>query len=456
MNISVRMERKKVMAGMLCGIVFGSLWMPLALNMLIRMDVEKKRRLLCMWLIFLVQIIASVIAMLTGYSEIGLLCQFPVIGLLIYFILGRRQCYLLYIPVAYILIVICNYITEVVFIKVMQLSVQTLEGSTFYTLILNCVITVVTVLFSGGVQKVIGCMKKSFFSKISKAMVFLISGNILLCMGVFLINGRAARRLDYPDSIVETNLLIFTLYAILAIILSLIVFKVYREREQMEHEKQEQNNLQEYIKQVEGMYEGLRTFKHDYINILAALSGYLEDEDYSGLKKYFDEYIMPTNQKINRDNYRLIQLSNVKQSSIKGILASKLIYAHTIGVDVYIDIIEEIDGIGINPVDFARIIGVYLDNAIEAVNECEIKEIKLNIVRGDNSITVTIMNTFIDHGIPISQYEKKYFSTKGVDRGLGLYNVKEILRQYKNIYKFTEIRDGYFVQTLVIENWKSI
>lgn len=443
------------MVDILCAIIFGSLWMPLALNILIRMNVGKKKRVLCMSLIFLVQAFASLVAMLTAYSEIGLLCQFPIIGLLIFFTMERHWGYLLYIPVAYILIVISNYITEVGFIKVLRLSVHELESGSFYTLLFNCVITVVVALLSCSLQKAIWYVKKSYFSKVSKAMAFLISGNILLCMGVFLINGWAARRLNYPDSIVETNLLLFTAYAIFTIVLSLIVFKVYREREQMEHEKQEQNNLQEYIKQVEGMYEGLRTFKHDYINILAALSGYLEDEDYSGLKKYFDEYIMPTNQKINRDNYRLVQLSNVKQNSIKGILASKLIYAHTIGVDVYIDIVEEIDNIGINPVDFARIIGVYLDNAIEAVNECEVKEIKLNIVRGDNSITVIIMNTFIDQGIPVSQYEKKYFSTKGDDRGLGLYNVKEILRQYKNICKFTEIQDGYFIQTLVIENFSN-
>ena len=46
--------------------------------------------------------------------------------------------------------------------------------------------------------------------------------------------------------------------------------------------------------------------------------------------------------------------------------------------------------------------------------------------------------------------EKQHVSTKGENRGLGLNNVNEILKSYSNINKMTEIRDGYFVQMLMI------
>lgn len=440
------------MIGLFFETIFGSLWMPISINILIKGKVTRKNRVICLCSVFIVQIVASLIAGITGYSELGLIYQFPVIGLLVYCLMGRYWQNLIYIPVAYILIVICNYITEVLFILVLDLSVKQINKRIIYILLFYATITIAVVLFSILLQKIVNYAKNIYVSKSNKAMISLIGGNVLLCMAVFLINGWSARRLQYPDNIVKINLLLFAANAVFTIVLSSIVFHVYRERANMEHEKQEQENLQEYTKQVEKMYEGLRAFKHDYTNILATLSGYLDEEDFEGLRKYFDNYILPTNKKINQDNYRLIQLSNIKQSSIKGVLASKLIYAHTIGIEVYIDIVEEIKHINMNPVDFTRVLGIFLDNAIEASNECDIKEIKLNIIKEKKSVTIIIMNTFIDHGIPISQFEKKYFSTKGENRGIGLYNVREILNHYNNVFKVTEINNGFFSQTLIIEN----
>ena len=65
------------------------------------------------------------------------------------------------------------------------------------------------------------------------------------------------------------------------------------------------------------------------------------------------------------------------------------------------------------------------------------------------------MNSFINKGISISNMEKQGFSTKGEGRGLGLSNVVQVLGQYENVNKVTEIRDNYFIQTLIIsENEK--
>lgn len=61
------------------------------------------------------------------------------------------------------------------------------------------------------------------------------------------------------------------------------------------------------------------------------------------------------------------------------------------------------------------------------------------------------MNTFENKGIPIGQLEQKNVSTKGANHGIGLYNVCQILNRYPKVWKSTEIRDGYFVQTLVMQ-----
>lgn len=218
----------------------------------------------------------------------------------------------------------------------------------------------------------------------------------------------------------------------------------------MEHEKQQYESLQEYTKQIETMYTNLRTFKHDYVNILTSLSGYLDAKDYKGLEMYFTENILPTNQTINRENYRLNQLSNIKDQALKGLISSKLIYAHEMGIDVYIDIMEPIEKIAMKAIDLSRIMGIYLDNAIEAAMECEKREIKFNMVKEEHTVAIILMNSFENKGIPFSKMEQCGYSSKGENRGLGLHNVKEILKKYENVCKTTAVQGEYFVQKLEV------
>ena len=129
-----------------------------------------------------------------------------------------------------------------------------------------------------------------------------------------------------------------------------------------------------------------------------------------------------------------------------------MIYAMNSGLDVFIDIMDSIDNFEIKVIDLARILGIYIDNAIEAAAESEQKEIKFNIVKEENAVIIVIMNSFVNLGLSVKEMEKQNVSTKGDGRGLGLNNVNEILRKYPNINKITEMKGNYFLQTLVIQN----
>ena len=287
-------------------------------------------------------------------------------------------------------------------------------------------------------------------NRYQKVAIILIGGNVLLCMIIFLINNWAARVNHFPSVVEGTNLLIFCVYTFLLIFITVITLKMFHDKEQMEREKQQYENLKEYSAQIETMYTNLRAFKHDYINILTVMSGYFNEKNYEGLEKYFNENILTTREKLEKDNYRLNQLKNIKDLALKGLISSKIIYAHEMGIDVYIDIMEPIEHIAMKEIDLSRVLGIFLDNAIEAALETETKEIKFGMVKEDTVVAVIVMNTFINHNIPVAKLEQEGVSTKGENRGLGLANVKEILQLYSNVYKTTEIREKYFLQKLEI------
>ena len=170
------------------------------------------------------------------------------------------------------------------------------------------------------------------------------------------------------------------------------------------------------------------------------------------MNTYFNDNILKESRKLTQDDFKLNMLSNIKEPGLKGLISSKLIYAHEIGIKVVIDILDEVEEFYINIFDLNRIMGIFLDNAIEAANECkENKEIRFNVIKEEKAVVITLMNTFEVDEVDINIIEKNGYSTKGENRGLGLYNVKEILKKYRSVLKSTSVQDGFFVQSLVLQ-----
>ena len=74
-----------------------------------------------------------------------------------------------------------------------------------------------------------------------------------------------------------------------------------------------------------------------------------------------------------------------------------MIYAHESGIDVTIDIPDKVDSFLMDTVDLARILGIFLDNAIEATLETQQPQIGLNILQNTTGVSIIISNRFQDN-----------------------------------------------------------
>ena len=102
--------------------------------------------------------------------------------------------------------------------------------------------------------------------------------------------------------------------------------------------------------------------------------------------------------------------------------------------------------------EFSRIIGILIDNAIEAAKECEEKIVNL-IFRASprNSVQIiTIENTYKDKNIKLDNIFNKGFSGKNNHSGIGLWEVKQIEKKHNNIVLHTTKDSKYFKQQLEI------
>ena len=181
---------------------------------------------------------------------------------------------------------------------------------------------------------------------------------------------------------------------------------------------------------------------------MLSISGYIESEDMDGLKKYFDQEFSPINHKLFAETSRLNQLINIKITELKSLISAKLLYAAELNIKVSVEIEKEISTIPMGTVDLCRVIGIFLDNAIEAALETKQPEIRMAILDEEKEIIFIISNSFLDTGLPYATFRKAGISTKGSNRGIGLYNAREILSGYDHIFWDTETREGHFIQCL--------
>ena len=277
---------------------------------------------------------------------------------------------------------------------------------------------------------------------------------LLLLITIYLFDNLIPGQNGSVGRMIYNNALHISGYLLVMCCLLLAMRRSYLEQIQTEAKQKAMQDLQDYTRNLEAMYNGLRSFKHDYVNILLSLSGYIEDGDMDRLKDFFESKIFPTKNLITGGDYKLNQLSNIGVLEIKSLLSAKMIYAHESGIDITIDIPDKVESFLIDTVDLARILGIFLDNAMEATLETEQPQIGLNIIQNKTGVSIIISNRFLDNGVMLHKLKQKGFSTKIGHQGIGLGNAQKIISSYDNVLLETTMKCDYFTQHIELTDRK--
>lgn len=258
----------------------------------------------------------------------------------------------------------------------------------------------------------------------------------------------------------ESNSLNFyaIIFVSITVLLSLVILllSAFALREMKYKRKlQEIEAYYEYTLRIESINNEMRKFRHDYVNILTTLSDYIREDDMPGLRKYFDEHIVPMKDKLKTRSIKMNGIEKLKVREIKGLITTKIIQAQEKRIPISIEVPDEIDRIDMNTVELSRIIGIIVDNAIEASENLEEPLINIAFIDNDESVTFIVMNKCSDDIPKIHELFEQGFSTKGDNRGLGLSTLKELTDSNENVLLDTVIENGYFVQKVEINNKES-
>lgn len=215
-------------------------------------------------------------------------------------------------------------------------------------------------------------------------------------------------------------------------------------------------NLEEeklYNKTLTILYDNIRGFKHDFNNIVQAIGGYIAIANMNGLKEYYSQ-LLDDCQKVNSLN--ILSPEVINNPAIYSLLTSKYHKADEMGIKTNVEVFLDLNTLNMKIYELTRTLGILLDNAIEASSECEEKIINI-VIRKDPKVNrqlFQIENTYKNKDIDTSKIFDKGYTSKPTENkkshGLGLWEVRQILKKNNNLNLYTSKDTMYFKQQLEI------
>ncbi len=211
----------------------------------------------------------------------------------------------------------------------------------------------------------------------------------------------------------------------------------------------EYNILFDYVQTFENWIDDEQMYRHELKNNLSIIRNMTKN------KKIINKIDEMLNFTIVIDDNDIEDLKNIPKGGLKGLIYYKVALAKNKKVKMIIEaspkatsLLKKLEEKKLRKL--CIVLGIYLDNALEAAAISKNKSVTLEIYKSNNNLTFTISNTY-KNIIPIKDMKKKGYTTKGKNHGKGLYYVSKVLNKEKWIESSQIFLNDYFIQKICIK-----
>ena len=274
-------------------------------------------------------------------------------------------------------------------------------------------------------------------------------------MGAYYLVMQSLSFLEYEQGIQSTTvrhlILVFYLLFFMGIIKKLDTYLKDKLHERLDQEQAlRYRDMERYSRHIEELYKEVRSFRHDYTNLLTSLRLGIEEEDIEQIKEVYDSVLKDSSEKLQDNKYDLGRLVNIRDKALKSLLAGKFLKARDKKIVFNVEVPEEIQVEGMRLLDFLTIVSILCDNAIEASVEASQPHVSIAFLKNGAQETFIIENSIKEEGIDISEIFSFGASSKGEERGVGLYTVVKIVESHPNTSLNTTCQNQVFRQVLTV------
>ena len=150
------------------------------------------------------------------------------------------------------------------------------------------------------------------------------------------------------------------------------------------------------------------------------------------------------------------ETSVIPSGGLRGLIYSKILLMVSKNIEYELDVSNSVRVVDLFEyddclmLDVCKIIGIFLDNAIEEVDTIDDKYIVIEMFIDNDNFNICISNSY-NHNKDISNIYTPGVSTKGGNHGYGLSLVKKIVKYNSKLETYNEVTDEEFSQTLIIK-----
>ncbi|ABN52543.1 MAG TPA: GHKL domain-containing protein [Hungateiclostridium thermocellum] len=319
------------------------------------------------------------------------------------------------------------------------IELKEIKSSLIYTIIAFAIINmmVIIMLYLIKTFKLFSCFPPEIKAKAYKNYLIYILLQFVIITLNFYYYIEFGDSADGVTSMISVTMLI--VFLTFSIFYTNTFFRLEASNQELEYQKFYNQALQSII-------NDLRRFKHNYNNILAVFGGYIKNKKWCQVERYYNEICSEIGKVSFLDNLTSL---NIKSAGILGLIMAKYEYAKKMGVDFRVITEGEIDEVKMKISEFCEVLGILLDNAIEAAKDSVEKKVEVFMKREERALTFIVLNG-INEKVDVTMIYEKGYSTKGEGRGLGLGIVNDIVSKYKNVILNTCADDSKFRQELII------
>lgn len=219
--------------------------------------------------------------------------------------------------------------------------------------------------------------------------------------------------------------------------------------------KKDYEYLLDYVKEYEKALDEKGKAQHEYKNQLIVIKGMVNKRN-AKLHQYIDDILDISE---NKEIHILNNLKNIPTGGLKGLIYYKMEHMIEKNMEVHVNVDSTLESKKYwktcekNLQNVSTIVGVYLDNAMEAAEKAEKKFVIIDIDSEEDNLVFSFSNTYEGH-IDVGKIDKQGYSTKGRSRGYGLSLVQDILNKNESLKQQREINGIFYVQKLIIQNKK--
>ena len=309
-----------------------------------------------------------------------------------------------------------------------------------YNLIANIIISIFGLVISyiGFINQILNKIIMTF--KKNKKLINYLYVFIIVLYLVVLKNGL--------ELILKSNYYINILFIFFVILIVLLIIKNESKYEQL---KEENRQMLNYVTKYEKIITAQGKTNHEFKNQLMVIRGYAQMHS-DKIIEYIDEIVEDSNKA--GSSYLISQLNNFPDGGIKGLLYYKLSIMEDENINYTINVEKgvktKLKTLSTNNYkNITKILGVLLDNAIDASKKSKHKKINISVIKDNRNIIFKIYNTYKGK-IDIEKVGTGYTS-KGKGHGYGLRLVKDIINENKAFDINHDLEDNYFVSSLYIK-----